>query len=95
LQHSRLAGRYHTTTRRIIIDSVPNAKKLHDFTITAGVRQHEVRGRRDAVSHAKELSGRMRHPVIVERADNRMRMRFAGGSLQEYTFETRPGRRQS
>lgn len=47
----------------------------------------------EAVDRAKEMSGTTWRPVMLEREDRRVTMRFDKGVLQEYRYEAHASRR--
>jgi hypothetical protein len=69
------------------------AHKLYELTLVRDETSHPVLGRERAVGAAKRISRERREPVEVLRRDGRVRMRFFGGALENYLYETRPNRR--
>lgn len=69
------------------------ASKVYDVTLLRDDTSTHVVGRDKAIRAAKRLSREKPQPVEILRRDGRVRMRFFGGSLENYLYETRPNRR--
>ncbi len=65
---------------------------IHVFTVSTRVEEQACDSRIEAVQLAKDWSLDDQQ-VNVERDDGQVHMTFRDGSLVEYVFETRPGRR--
>jgi hypothetical protein len=73
-------------------DEAP-AHKVYELTLVREEQMERCLGRDRAVSNAKRLSRERREPVEVLRRDGKVRMRFFGGALENYLYETRPNKR--
>jgi hypothetical protein len=69
------------------------AHKVYEVSLVREETSEPVLGRDRAVSNAKRISRERRQPVEVLRRDGKVRMRFFGGSLENYLYETRPNKR--
>ncbi len=78
--------------------TITDRQKPHTFLLqTKPDEEIQVQGRQQAIHKAKELSRKTWRGVRVIRQDERVRMRFRRGELQEYQLDTRdrPSRRPS
>ncbi len=73
-------------------DEAP-AHKVYELTLVREEQMERCLGRERAVRNAKRLSRERREPVEVLRRDGMVRMRFFGGALENYLYETRPHKR--
>lgn len=69
-----------------VISDAPIQDK-HEYTVSTSGQQVTVTGLSQAVTTARDFSAHGR--ASVERDDRRISMRYRGGSLQEYRFDTR------
>lgn len=63
------------------------------YSVSTRVEEREIVGRDAAVKAAKEWTQEEPVSVTVESVDGRVKMQFRGGSLVDYVFETRKGRK--
>lgn len=88
-------GEVKKTEIPTIIKPNPQAEDLSDkvYQVYSRVETREIVGRTEAVQAAKDWTTEEPVSVTVESEDGRVKMQFRGGSLVDYVFETRKGRR--